>query len=111
MQEWSAVRRGANKSGEQIHVGSLHELCVEKGSELEENDPGRKYKGRVVFLGDRVKDQDGRTAVFEEMSSSPAALEAGKLCDFFGLLSAGGFSGPSEAGKQFVLTQSDATHA
>ena len=58
------------------HIGSLHELCVEKGSELEPGNPARKFKGRVVFLGDRVKDEHGHVAVFEEMASSPAGLEA-----------------------------------
>ena len=68
------------------HLGSLMELCYLKGSELDENDLGRKFKGRVVFLGDRVKDQYGATAVFEELASSPAGIEASKLCDGYGLL-------------------------
>ena len=85
---------------------------MEKGSELPKGDPGRKYKGRVVFLGDRVRDQQGRIAVFEEMSSSPAALEAGKLCDFYGCLLAGGGAGDiSGVTEPFVLMQSDATQA
>ena len=54
----------------------IHELCTEKGSELAEGDPGRKYKGRVVILGDRVRDQHVRVAVFEEMQSNPATMEA-----------------------------------
>ena len=81
---WREVKAEANRKGEVIHVGALHELCFEKGSELEVGDPNRKYKGRVVFLGDRVRDQSGQAAVFEELSSSPAALEAGKLCDLYG---------------------------
>ena len=48
-----------------IHIGSLHELCVEKGSELSVGHINRKYKGRVVFLGDRVRDAYGQAAVFE----------------------------------------------
>ena len=76
----------ANRAGETIHIGSLHEICVEKGSELPEDHPDRKYKGRVVFLGDRVRDQHGNVAVSQELSSSPAALEAGKFCDAYGLL-------------------------
>ena len=49
-----------------------------KGSELEE--------GRVVFLGDRVRDQSGKVAVFEEMTYNPATMEAGKFTDLFGCL-------------------------
>ena len=40
----------------------------------------------MVFLGDRVTDERGNFAVFEELSSSPAALEASKFCDMYGLL-------------------------
>ena len=69
-------RRRAKLS--ELHIGSLHELCVEKGSELPKGDPGRKYKGRVVFLGDRVKDGVGDSAIFSELSSSPASMDAGK---------------------------------
>ena len=77
-----AIYKGINT----VHFGKLAEICVEKGSELDKHDPHRKYKGRVVFLGDRVKDTAGRPAVFEELSSSPAALEAGKLADLYGCL-------------------------
>ena len=69
-----------------MHVGSLHELCVEKGSELDEGDPNRKFKGRAVFLDDRVKDGRGSIALFEELSSSPASMEAGKFCDLWGCM-------------------------
>ena len=86
VQEWRDVKRKANESGGTIHVGSLHELCTEKGSELPVGDPGRKYKGRVVFLGDCVKGQHGKVAIFEEMTSNPATMEAAKIIDFFGCL-------------------------
>ena len=59
---------------------------MEKGSELDEKDENRKTKGRVVFLGDRVKDGDGKFAVFEELSSSPAAMSAGKFADAYGCM-------------------------
>ena len=41
-------------------------------------------KGRVVFLGDRVKDGEGNYAIFEELSSSPAAMSSGKFADAYG---------------------------
>ena len=41
-EEWSKVRRKADKDEKEIHVGSLHELIVEKGSELKEGDINRK---------------------------------------------------------------------
>ena len=61
---WREVKAEANaqvdpRTGKPkvIHLGSLLELCYLKGSELSELE--RKYKGRVVFLGDRVKEQHG----------------------------------------------------
>ena len=84
VREWRDVKSEAVKDGREIHVGGLHELTVEKGSELQHDDPGRKMKGRVVFLGDRVKDAQGNHAIFEELSSSPAAMSAGKLADAYG---------------------------
>ena len=86
MRPWKEVVREARELGREVHVGSLHELVVEKGSELQEGDPNRTLKGRVVFLGDRVKDADGKHAVFEELSSSPAAMSAGKFADAYGCM-------------------------
>ena len=63
--------RRSKKTGKTIHLGSLLELCYLKGSELAPGSEGRKYKGRVVFLGDRVKDQHGAVAVFEELAPPP----------------------------------------
>jgi hypothetical protein len=56
------VEREARASRETVHFGRVHELCYLKNSELPEADPRRKYKGRAVFLGDQVKDQDGNVA-------------------------------------------------
>ena len=83
MKEWSQVKRDTGNL-DNIHIGSLHELCVQKGSELKDGNPLKVLKGRVVFLGDRVRDGWGNAAVFEELSSSPASMEAGKMCDLWG---------------------------
>merc|ERR1711980_52262 len=82
--EWEEVRRNARVKGQEVHHGSLATIVVEKGSELPQGHPGRKYKGRTVFLGDQVRNQDGHAAVFEELSSGPAAMEAGRFCDLWG---------------------------
>ena len=59
---------------------------MEKNSELEKGDPLRKYKGRVVFDGSFVRDQDKNVALFQELSSCPATMQASKAADAFGCL-------------------------
>ncbi|CAE7637278.1 unnamed protein product, partial [Symbiodinium sp. KB8] len=71
----SAKEEQKNKK---VHVGKIFEICVEKGSELPEGDPLRKFKGRTVFQGNNVKDENNDTALFSELGSSPATMEAGK---------------------------------
>ena len=56
--EWGDVRRRANRDGRTCHMGYLLGLCAEKGSELPPGDTGRNCKGRAVFSGDRVVDQN-----------------------------------------------------
>ena len=54
--EWDDIRRQAKKNGETVHMGYLFGICVEKNSDLSEQY--RKYKGRVVFQGNRVINQN-----------------------------------------------------
>ena len=37
----------ARREGKTVHLGRIFEACYEKGSELPESDPGRKFKGRI----------------------------------------------------------------
>ena len=53
--EWERVSGDSQKSGRKVHVGEIFEICVEKGSELPEGDPLRKFKGHTVFQGHNVK--------------------------------------------------------
>ena len=50
VREWKDVAAEARRAGKKCHFGRIFEICVEKGSELPEGDPGRKFKGRVVFV-------------------------------------------------------------
>ena len=84
VQEWDDVSGRAQKNGRKVHVGKIFEICVEKGSELPEGDPLRKFKGRTVFQGNNVKDESNDTALFSELGSSPATREAGKTLDAYG---------------------------
>ena len=72
----------ARKNGQTVHLGRIFEACYEKGSELPPDDPRRK--GRTVFQGNNVRDQDSDHALFAELGSSPASMEAAKLLDAFG---------------------------
>lgn len=58
---------------------------MEKNSGLPAGDPDRKFKGRVVFEGCHVKDESNNWAIFSEIASCPATMEAGKACDAYGL--------------------------
>ena len=59
-------------------------ICVEKNSELPEGDLLRKIKGRLVFLGDQAKNQNWESAIFQEMASAPATMEAARVADAYG---------------------------
>ena len=82
--EWKEVSNKAKKSGEKVHVGKVFEICVEKGSELPQGDKLRKFKGRTVFQGNNVRDENADVALFSELGSSPATMEAGKSVDAYG---------------------------
>ena len=82
------IRRGLQPSCEIIgktHFGRVFPIVVEKGSELPPDQ--RKYKGRVVFQGNNVKDQDNNVAVFNDLASSAALMVASKFVDFVASLS------------------------
>ena len=57
---------------------------VEKGSELAEGDPNRKFKYRVVFQGNNVVTQNWEAALFQDLGSSPASMETSKAADAYG---------------------------
>ena len=67
------------------HFGRLFAVLVEKNSELHENHKDRMFKGRVVFDGSDVKDQDKDVALFQDLSSCPATMHASKAADTYGL--------------------------
>jgi hypothetical protein len=86
VREWADVREEAKKKGIRMHVGMVFGICVEKGSELPEGSPGRKYKGRVVFRGSDVRDESHYLATFQDLGSAPASMSSGKFLDFLGFL-------------------------
>ena len=80
--EYDEVRNKAAKSGRTAHFGRVFPIVVEKGSELPPDQ--RKYKGRVVFQGNNVHDQENNMAVFNDLQSSACLMVAGKFMDVIG---------------------------
>ena len=74
----------ARTSGAKVHVASLMEKCHLKNAELEAKH--QKYKGRVVFRCDIVKDDSGSCAVFTEQGSSASQMTAAKVMDIIASL-------------------------
>ena len=48
--EYWDVRSRSLRDKVTIHFGKIAPICVEKNSQLEEGNPLRKYKGRIVFF-------------------------------------------------------------
>ncbi len=104
VREWQDVEREAKASKKTVHVGRLFAICVEKNAELPQGHADRKFKGRVVFDGSFVRDQDRQVALFQELSSCPATMEASKAADIYGM--APGHSVQQADAKQ-AYTQSE----
>ena len=67
----------ARTKGAKVHFASLMDICHLKNADLEAKH--QKYKGRVVFRGDIVKDDSGSCAVFTEQGSSASQMTAAKV--------------------------------
>ena len=78
------VIREAKAKGEEVHFSMVHGIIGEKGYELPQGDPRKKFKGRAVLLGDRVFNQDYETATFADLGSAPTTLEGGRMVDAYG---------------------------
>jgi hypothetical protein len=99
VEEWDVVKARAKKTHTRVHMGVVFQICVEKDSETEKPERLRKYKGRVVFRGNDVVDENCDIAMFQELGSAPATMVAAKACDLYGLL------------KGHVVENADATLA
>ena len=80
----SEVIDEARMKGAKVHVASLMDICHLENAELETKH--KKYKGRVVFRGDIVKDDSGSYAVFTEQGSSASQMTAAKVMDIISRL-------------------------
>lgn len=96
---WDNVMWEAQLANKYIHIGKLFGICVEKGSELQDDDERKTHKYRVVFQGNSVVDQNMNEAQSQDMGSAPATVEAARMCILKGLL------------KGNILEQADAMQA
>ena len=64
-----------------VHIAMIFGICVEKNPHLPENDSRRRFKGRFVYQGNNVTDEFHQAAIFQELSSNPASMEAAKVVD------------------------------
>ena len=67
-------------------MGRVFDMCVEKNSELAPGRPSRNFKGRVVFEGSFVRDENHQAALFQHLGANPASMDALRLVDAFSLL-------------------------
>ena len=73
-----------NNQQKESFIGRIFDLCVKKGHELPVGHEDRKFKGRVVFGGNDVWTQNRDIAIFQELASQPATLEASCAADAYG---------------------------
>ena len=85
VREASEVRAEAKAQGVKVHFGRVFGFVVEKNHELSPDDPKRKFKGRSVFQGNQVRDEHGEWAIFQDLGSCPASMEASRYGDAYGL--------------------------
>ena len=86
IREYYDVAREAKQKNEEVRMARAHGIIVEKHSQLLEEDPRRKYKGRGVVLGNQIKNQTSDAALFQDLGNSPATFEASRWADFLGCL-------------------------
>ena len=74
VREFPNVQREAQHQKRKMHIGRI----FPKGHR------DQKWKGRSVFQGNKVSDANDDHAIFAELGSSPASMEAAKIIDVFG---------------------------
>ena len=84
MRDRREVASTARREERRIHLARVFGIMVEKGSELPDGDDRKKFKYRVVYQGNNVVDEYWDTAIFQDLGSSPASMEAGKMVDAYG---------------------------
>ena len=82
--EFEDVRSESRKSGVKVHFGKLMTIASIKFYELAKHL--QKMKGRIVYRGDRAKDEEGAAAVYRELGANPTSVQGLNACMAYGAL-------------------------
>ena len=89
------------------HFGELITICSIKY--FERSEEYWKYKGRIVFRGDVVKDEYGAAAVFQELSASPTTVQSANPNLAYGCL-LGNKTTQADAVRAYIQALLDTVH-
>ena len=78
------LRADARAKGKKLRVAEILTLCGIKHAELSAAE--HRLKGRIVYRGDRVLDENNQLVFFSETSTNPTALTALNACLWYGCL-------------------------
>ena len=84
IREYYDVKQEALTLKQVVHFARVHGIIVEKNYQLPMSDERRKFKGRGVLLGNKVKNQNWEAAFFQDLGNSPASFESSRWADFYG---------------------------
>ena len=101
VEDWAGCARQARAQNKMIHRGRVFGIMVLKGVELPEVGKRRTYKYRVVFQGNTGVDQGWPAAIFQDLGSPLASMEAAKLTDYYACIGANDLQ-PADAVQYYV---------
>ena len=87
------------RKGQKCNFGLVLPLCHVKHSEMAKEF--QSCKGRIVYQGNNVTDEEGQKALFDEKGSSSCLSSQSKLLDYIGRLP-GCTSETSDAVKAYI---------
>ena len=80
------------------HIGTIFDICVEKGRSCRMVAPTRSLKAGSCSRANSVWDTHYDYAIFQDLSSNPATMEAAKAADLVAIM-------PGNIGEQADATQ------
>ncbi|CAE7214446.1 unnamed protein product, partial [Symbiodinium sp. KB8] len=95
----SDLKREARENNKTVKIADILTLCGEKFSELPEEF--RKFKGRVVYRGDKIYDELGNLVQFTDTATNPTAITALNVALWFACMP-GNTASSSDAIQAFL---------